>query len=556
MASMPVQKPEPRPSAGSVYLPPIQTYKLFWREATTDVLLGADPTAAVSACDVVVVGAGHNGLVAACYLARAGLEVVVVEGLDHPGGGSKTAETVPGYRFDTHSVAHNIINMTTIPAELDLAGAGLVYQEMDPFSVAVHADGRRVRFFRSVEETVDSIAESSPSDARAYAGFMRQAFPVVRTVLPAIRGELSARDLPRRLVAGAAALHRHPFGTVRDALGTYDALLRRRLASDLTRGPVAAFAAHAAMGPDQAGGAVFAWWQAAYHLFGQWHARGGAQGLTDALVARLASLGGELRCGARVARIEAPGGRVRAVVTEAGERVVTSSVVTAIDPKVALLELLDPPLAGAAGDGLAAVRRGNVVQALVHVAVDRLPPYPGGRAGDWNGLQSFVDHLDDLNRAFSTSEAGELPDVLPLYLFTTSALDSTLAPAGHHTVYLACPAAPFAVRGGWDARRKEFVERALDVVEQRAPGFRSSIQGVAVRTPDVMEREERWPGAHPMHVDLALDQLGPLRPTRRLGRHRTPVAGLYVSGAGTNPTGGIAGTPGRGAARALLSDRS
>jgi phytoene dehydrogenase-like protein len=526
----------------------------------------------VSRRDVVIVGAGHNGLVAACYLAGAGLDVLVVEGLDRPGGGSKTEETVPGYRFDTHSVAHNIINMTTIPAELDLAGAGLEYQEMDPFSVAVHADGRRVRFHRSIEATVESIAESSPPEARAYAAFMDKAVPVIRTVLPAVQGEMRARDVPRRLASCGRALRGDPLGTVRDALGPYDSLLRRRLPTDLTRGPVAAFAAHAAMGPSLPGGAIFAWWQAAYHLFGQWHAKGGAQGLTDALVTRLTSLGGELRCNARVARIEAPDRRVTGVVLEAeaaaaagdgvegerieGERIEAGAVVTAIDPQVALLRLLDPPLAGPVAADLAAARRGNVVQALVHVATDRLPPYPECRPGDWNGLQSFVDRLDDLVAAWAAAEAGHLPPVLPLYAFTTSAIDPTLAPAGHHTVYLACPAAPARVQGGWPARRDEFVERALDTMEERAPGFRASIQGVSVRTPDVMENDERWPGAHPMHLDLALDQLGPFRPTRRLGRHRTPVRGLYLSGAGTNPTGGIAGTPGRRAAKALLGDRS
>ncbi|MDP9403679.1 MAG: NAD(P)/FAD-dependent oxidoreductase [Actinomycetota bacterium] len=503
----------------------------------------------------VVVGAGHNGLVAACYLAQAGREVVVVEQLDRPGGGSRTEETVPGYRFDLHSVAHNIINMTDIPAELDLAGAGLDYIEMDPFSIAIHQDGRRVRFFRSIEATVESIAEESPHEAHAYRRFVDKSLPMVRTVLPAIRGDSSLSVLPRQAVNLARAFRRQPLTTARDTISPYDALLRRWLPSDLTRGPVAAFAAHAGVGPTVPGGALFAFWQGAYHLFGQWHGRGGAQNLTDALVARLASLGGELRCSSPVARIEATAGRVRAVVLEGGERIAAANVVTAIDPKTALLELLDPALDGEPGADLAAARRSNVVQAVVHVATNRLPPYAGSRSSDWNGLQSYVDHLGDLTDAWHQSEAGRLPDPLPLYAFTPSALDATLAPAHHHTVYLACPAAPARVEGGWAARKEEFVERSLDILEARAPGFRASITGLASWTPDEMERVERWPGGHPMYLDIALDQLGPFRPTKRLGGWRTPVTGLYISGAGTNPSGGIAGTSGRQAARALLADQ-
>ena len=510
----------------------------------------------MAARDAVVVGGGHNGLVAACYLARAGRDVVVLEAAAGPGGGSRTEETVPGYRFDLHSVAHNIINMTVIPGQLDLAGAGLVYQEMDPFSVALFADGRRVRFHRSVEATVDSIAELSADDARAYREFMAKAVPVIRTVLPAVQGEMPLRDVPVRLGSLVRALRPSPATAVADALSPYESLLRRRLPSNLTRAPVAAFAAHGGVGPSVPGGALFAWWQAAYHLFGQWHARGGAQGLTDALVRRLDSLGGELRCDAPVARVEAPGARVQAVVTEGGERIETKAVITAIDPKTALLQLLNPPLTGQQRADVTAARRGNVVQALVHVATDRLPPYPNSRPGDWNGLQSFVDRLDDLVGGWAASEARLLPDPLPLYAFTTSAIDDSLAAPGHHTVYLACPTAPSRVQGGWPARRDEFVERCLETVEDRAPGFRASIVGVAARTPDEMERSGRWPGAHPMYLDVALDQLGPFRPTRRLGRHRTPVEGLYLSGAGTGPTGGIAGTPGRAAALALLADTS
>lgn len=501
----------------------------------------------------VIVGAGHNGLVAACYLAQAGRDVVVVEALDRPGGGSRTEEVIPGHRFDLHSAAHNIINMTAIPDELDLAGAGLRYLEMDPFSIAVFEDDRMVRFHRSVDETVESIAEHDRSEADEYRAFVHAGDALVQAMLPAIRGQVNARELPTRALAVARMLRRT---SVIDLLGPYGTLLRRRLTSDLTRGPVAAFAAHAGVGPTEPGAAAFAFWQAAYHRFGQWHGTGGAQNLTDALVERLRCLGGELRCSAPVERIERTGDQVRAVVLAGGERIPATTVISAIDPKTALLELLTPALDGQTGRDLAASRRSNVVQAVVHVATSGLPAYRHGRPGDWNGLQSYVDRLADLEAAFVQSEAGLIPDTVPWYAFTTSAIDDTLAPAGNHTVYLACPAAPAEVRGGWGAHADGFVESALETVEARAPGFRDSIIGVEQWLPHQMMGAEHWPGAHPMVLDIALDQLGPGRPTAALSDHRTPVRGLYVSGAGTYPSGGIAGTPGRRAAMRVLSDHS
>lgn len=502
---------------------------------------------------VVVIGAGHNGLIAACYLARAGRSVLVLEALDRPGGGARTEERLPGFRFDLHSVAHNIINMTGIPEELELTDAGLVYSEMNPFSIAVHEDGRRVRFFRSIEQTIDSIAEVDRGEADAYRRFMDVATPLIKATMPSIRGETRARDLPQRIARMLQVARTGPLARMRDVLGPYDSLLQRWLPSDLTRGPVAAFAAHAGVGPGVGGSALFAFWQAAYHLHGQWHAQGGSQGLTDALVVRAESLGVVIRCDARVDRVDVSGGQVRAVMTGDGGRVATDTVISAIDPKHALLDLVDPPLAGAAYKDIAAVRRGNVVQALVHVATDRLPPYPDAQRGDWNGLQSYVDRLADLSRAWNVAEAGELPDPLPLYCFTTSAIDPYLAPPGQHAVYVACPSAPAEVSGGWASRRDEFMERALDTLESRAPGFRDSIIAARPYTPDDMMRDG-WVGAHPMHVDIALDQLGPFRPTRRLAGHRSSIAGLYLSGAGTSPTGGIAGTPGKLAAKAVLDD--
>lgn len=250
-------------------------------------------------------------------------------------------------------------------------------------------------------------------------------------------------------------------------------------------------------------------------------------------------------------RIVRDGGGVRGVVLEDGERIAAPVVLTAVDPRTALLALLDPPLGGAVGRDLASTHSGNAVQMLVHLAVDRLPAYPDAPRNH-HGLQSFVDSLGGLVRGFAAAEAHRLPeDPVPTYAFTTLALDTTLAPPGHHTVYLACPCAPSVLDGGWEGAAEGFAERMVDTVEARAPGFRSTVRGMAIRTPEQMAAELRWPGAHPMYLDIMLDQLAWMRPTKGLSDHSAPVRGLFLTGAGTAPVGGVAGTPGRAAARRI-----
>ncbi len=522
----------------------------------------ADAAPTVSRADrtqVVIVGAGHNGLVAACYLARAGLQVLVLEQAERAGGGSRTDETVPGYRFNTHSAAHNIINMTDIGEELGLAEVGLEYLAMDPFAVAVFDDGRIVRFHRDIERTVDELRAVSAQEADAYAAFMRKAVPLIEWSMTGIEAGASTRRvaaaLPGRLRSAGTALAR--FGgsqrLIRELLAPYDRLLRESLPSDRLRAPVAAFAAHAGASPIDGGSALFGYWQAAYHLFGQWHARGGAQGLIDALLRRADRLGVQVRTGARVTRIAQQNGTVQGVELASGERLPAQVVMTAMDPRTALLDLLDPPLTGSRARDLSSTHRGNAVQCVVHVAVDRLPAYPGALPGDYTGLQSFVDSLDDLAAGFARAEAKLLPlDPVPTYAFTPSAMDASLAPTGHHTVYLACPCAPFDVEGGWERHAEAFGERMIATIAERAPGFRESIQGVAIRTPELMAAELAWPGAHPMHLDITLDQLAWMRPTLELAGHTSGVRGLFITGSGTSPVGGVAGSPGRAAAKAIL----
>ena len=511
---------------------------------------------------VLVVGGGHNGLVAACYLARAGRRVIVLEASEKAGGGSRTDETISGYRFNTHAAAHNIINMTSIPDELDLARAGLEYLPMDPFATGLFSDGRAVRFFRDLDATVESIAEQSPDDALAYRAFMRRALPLVEVAV----GSLDRANNPvarmlsvaRRVGPSLQAVRRAGgiVGLAHDLLTPYGGLLETAFPSDLTRAPISSFASHSSAGPNLPGGSFYVFWQAAYHLYGQWHPRGGSQSLTDALISRLRSWGGELRTGTAVEAIDARGGRVRGVTLEGGEYLDASEVVTAVNIQSALLDLLQPPLQGRDARELAAAHRGNAVQMVVHLATTELPQYKNVRPGDWNGLQSHVDSLQVLRAGFHSAEAHRLPDPVPTYCFTPSVYDTSLAPAGHHTVYLACPSAPSEVDGGWQAVQESFADAMVAQVEAHAPGFTNTILARSIRTPKVMAEELRWPGAHPMHLDISLDQLSFLRPTRRLSRHVVPdIAGLFTCGASTAPVGGISGTSGKAAANAVLGAR-
>jgi phytoene dehydrogenase-like protein len=430
---------------------------------------------------------------------------------------------------------------------------------MDPFATGFFRDGRIVRFHRDIEQTVDSIAEHSRADADAYRTFMHRAVPLVKLALAGLESGSTLKGVAgvvgSQLKALAQGVKRAggPVGLAHDLVMPYGALLQTALPSDLTRAPISSFASHSSAGPHQPGGSFYVFWQAAHHLNGQWHPKGGSQSLTTALVKRLEQWGGEVRTDAVAETIDARGGTARGVTLQTGERIAASAVITAVDVQTALLRLLDTPLAGQAGADLAAAHRGNAVQLVVHLATDKLPPYPGARPGDWNGLQSHVDTLEELRRGFVAAEAHRLPDPVSTYCFTPSVYDDSLAPAGEHTVYLACPCAPSEVDGGWEDQKEAFADAMVAQVEAHAPGFTDSILARTVRTPTLMAEELRWPGAHPMHLDISLDQLAFLRPTRKLAGHTVPgVQGLYTCGASTAPVGGIAGSRGKAAAPALL----
>ncbi len=519
----------------------------------------------MSRYDVIVIGAGHNGLACACYLARAGLKVVVLEMADHIGGAAHTAATVPGkpdYLFDTCSVIHNMINMTSVVEELRLREAGLHYIETDPFTTTFFPDGKYVRLYRSVERTCEEIARYSPHDAEAYAHFIRLADPIVEMGLTAFRSSgdngRGWREVVKQVSSAVKVLRRvNPRRLGGLLVGPYGPLLEQTFATQYPSAGMAAIAAHGTLGPHTPGAAFFAYWHAAYHRYGNWHAEGGSGALSRSLAKRLESWGGEVRTSARVKRILA-GKQVQGVEIEGGERLQAGKVVAAINPQTALLDLLGRDrLRPAFVRRLESRHRSNAVQFVVHATLDRLPPWPGAPEDVWNGMQSVASSVDQVRDNFLQAEAGLAPSDPAAYVFTPSAIDGTLAPAGKHGAYIACAFYParFADGSTWEQRAEGEAHRLLDAVERRAPGFKASITGLAWRYADIWEREIGLLGGHPMHLDMTLDQLGPFRPLPTWGSHRSPVPGLYLSGAGTAPTGGVSAVPGRAAAKTLLGDR-
>jgi len=511
---------------------------------------------------VIVIGGGHNGLVCACYLARAGIETLVLERAPRAGGATQTVESFPGFFFDTHAVAHNMINMTTIPRDLELERVGLVYREMDPFTTAYSPAGPPFRMYRSVARTCDDLARTSVTDARLYRDYIRAVEPLTRIVLASMRaGSTGARllALPGQVAQALRALRGFGArGLAATLLAPYQRLLDELLPTPRVQAAVAALAAHATVGPAMPGGSFYAMWQSAYHLSGMWHPLGGSGALAEALVRRLQAWGGQLRTRAGVRRIEVRNGRAAGVTLDNGETIAATAVVAAINPKIVLLELLAPNvLAERMLRRARALHTGNAVQFVTHLALNRLPECIGQPGADaWNGMQAFTRDVGQVARAFALAEAGFAPDDPPVYAFAPSAIDPALAPPGKHGLYLACPCYParFADGTPWSAHAERELERLIAAAEPFIPDLRQHIIDAKPRTPEDAEREIGLVGGHPMHLDLTLDQLLVLRPLPGLAGHRTPLPGLYLSGAGTNPAGGVIGAPGRDTARAVLRD--
>lgn len=507
--------------------------------------------------EVVVIGAGHNGLACGAYLARAGLSVTVLEQAPEPGGCIATVELPDGRgRLELGAYVHGGIRASGVADDLELERHGLRFHLRDEVVLSPCDDGSALAFHSSLAQTVDGLAETvGPRDAEAYrrlAAWSAAAWAVVeqtqRGPAPTLRQLGALAEATLGPTEGARL--------VQTLLASASNVLRGTLADDRLRGSLGHWAAHSQQPPGDPGTAVGVLAMAGWHGHPMARPVGGSRATVDALVASLRAAGGELRCGAPVQRVEVAGGRAVAVHA-GGERVpATRAVVSAIDARRLFLGLMAPhDVPAGLRDELARIHVGgrNVSELKVDAVLAGPAPTPGP-PGFGAALMLSPNTLADMERAFAEIQLGGMPSRPAVMIGFPSALEPGWAPEGRGAVWLSA-FVPWRLRDGpWTP---EALEAAADVAwatAERAVGAAMPVAERRITGPDDWVARTGNPHACPNHIEMSVDQLLAARPSPSLARYRTPVAGLYLTGAGTHPGGGVTGLPGRNAANEIMAD--
>jgi phytoene dehydrogenase-like protein len=516
--------------------------------------------------DAIVVGGGHNGLTCAGYLARAGLRVLVLERRPIVGGAVCTEEVIPGYKIDVGSSAHIMIHLTPIVRDLELERHGLEYIDMDPYAFYPLPDASgAISFYRDFNKTYASIERISPRDAEAYRKFVEFWRPINEGVFDAFLNPPSMLRLFGGVAKGQARAGqlRNTVETVRRLFASYGQLIDETFESEAMRAAMTWLAAQSGPPPDELGSGDFFGWHTMLHQSGAKHPKGGSGMLTQAMARSLAAAGGTVRLDAPVRRILVGGGRVAGVELPDGEKISAPLVISNAHVVTTLLDLLGAEhLPGGMAARVRRIRIGNGFGMTVRCAAAELPDYlaapSGGRPHEsHHGLQLLAPTMGYVRDAYADYTRG-LPARAPAVIaMTFSAIDPAVAPPGKHTVFLWAQYFPYELAGGarWDDIREQVADSILEVLYGYAPNMRGAILDRFIQTPLDLERRLGLPRGNVMHVEMSLDQMFFFRPLPELASYRTPVRGLYMTGASMHPGGGVFGASGYNTARVVLSDR-
>jgi len=516
--------------------------------------------------DAIIVGAGHNGLITAAYLAKAGWRVAVMERRPIVGGAVCTQDDIlPGYRIDVGSSAHIMIHQTPVLKDLELHNYGLEYLEMDPWGFAPSLDGHPpIYFYKDIEKTCQSIARISPTDAEAYRKFTQDWKSINYGALKAFLGAPTPWKLFcaffGRSIKGCGRIE-----MLRKIFGSYGQLVEETFESQSLKTAILWLAAQSGPPPHEIASGNFAGWHAMYHESGMKRAKGGSGALTQALKFMIQDHRGEIFEDAPVDEILVESGkrpRVKGVRLVDGREFQAPSVVAACHIKTTVEQLLaNAPLPERIRKGVRKIRIGNGFGMIVRCSMESLPQYkdialPSMGVGTCHhGLQLLCPSRLALDAAYADFLAGRPPEnPIPLVM-TFSALDPSLAPNGKHLMFVWGQYHPYELSNGerWDDIADREADKLLQAVDQYAPGTSQKVIDRYIQTPLEIERLHGHYRGNVMHLEMSLDQMFFFRPLPECSSYRIPaVAGLYLTGASTHPGGGVWGASGHNTAKALL----
>ena len=504
--------------------------------------------------DLIVIGAGHNALISAAYVAQAGYRVGVFERRDVVGGAVSTVEHVPGYQFDLGGSAHILIRLTPIVEELGLEDYGLEYLELDPLFFAPFEDGDAVTIYRDVDRTADRLEQQFPGEGEAYRAFIDTWAPFSRTVKDVFLSTPSPFELGKTFAFGDSAQidWQSALGTI---LRPYGEVVDQFFSEEKVKAPLVWMAAQSGPPPTEPLSAPFLLWHPLYHESGVARPRGGSGGLTKALRNHIEAHGGDVFTSAPVDRILIEGGVARGVEVD-GQAYTASAVLSGTHILETLDHLLPREHRPAQADGM---RVGNGFGAILRLALDKPLEYaasPGLESR--TGLQLLCRDRQQISDAYADYLKGHPAQDPPIVGMSFSAVDDTLAPPGGEVLWLWAQYFPYELSGGrsWDDIGDEVADSILDTFEAYAPGTRASVVGQLFQHPLWLERELGLFRGNVMHLEMSLDQMFTLRPALGMSEYRGPVDGLFLTGASTHPGGGIMGASGRNAARVVLKHLS
>jgi len=520
--------------------------------------------------DAIVIGGGHNGLVNACYLQRAGLDVLVVEKNDWVGGAATSRELTPGWLYSNCSYVCSLFR-PEIMRDLELPRFGLQVIPYEGGAVFTE-DGDYLASYRDHDAHRREFARWSPRDAEAYERYARDVTRQCRFIQPLLMrtapdpASLRPRDLGELLYLGKkfggltpaemALTLRFWTMSISDFLDEYfeTPVIKANLALSgiigTALGPMSPGTAyvllHHYMG--EVDGSVGAWG----------YARGGMGAVTKALADSFQASGGTIRTGVGVDRVLVRGGRTTGVVLANGEEVNGKIVISNADVKRTFLKLVEekelpePFLRRVKNFKI----RGS--SGKVNIALDSMPEFPALPKGSpcLKGDMHFTDTVERMERGYDDWKEGRFSRDPFLDMVIPTTLDPTMAPAGKHFMSCFVQYAPPKIEGrDWtDADRDAFAETVISQIADYSPGFRDRIVHMEVRTPREIEAEVGLTEGNIFQGELTFDQLLFNRPVPGYAQYRSPVGGLYMCGSSTHPGGGVMGAPGRNAAAEILRD--